>query len=472
MTPERNAPPFVSMVIPSHNRAPRLRRTLLALARQIRERSDVEIVVCADGCQDDTAAMARSLTDLPLSVIETPGLGPAGARNAGVDAARGSLLIFLDDDVEPGATFLAEHIKAHQDHPGSVVLGPYPPLPVASRKGFRLAVRQWWTHHFARLAESGHRMSYRDVLTGNLSLKAATWHLIGKFDPALRAHEDYEFGIRAIQAGVPVVYQPGAQGYHYEHETMQIDGAFGRARNEARADVAIARRHPEIGYEFKVGPWGRYLQRGTNEVVRAMFAARGRGDGLAHKAARLLLSLDKHGLRGRHIVLYGQLISYWYTRGLIDCFRSFAEWRAFALSFPEPRLEAPLAIDLRKGIEAAEEALDRMRPRHARLIYADEPVGDLPYAAGTEPWAARHLRPFLTRELGPAYLRVLAADGLIADSGPEGRRRLVKAITRMAPHYPIRHSPAVWNEQAQQWRAVPQSASDPMLPAEATVPSG
>jgi GT2 family glycosyltransferase len=471
MTVDRHGPPLVSIVIPSHNRAPRLRRTLLILAPQISDRSGVEIVVCADGCQDDTAAMARSLTDLPLSVIETPGLGPAGARNAGVDAARGSLLIFLDDDVEPGASFLAEHIKAHEEHPGAVVLGPYPPLPIASRSGFRLATRQWWTRHFESLAARGHRMSYRDVLTGNLSLNAATWQLIGKFDPALRAHEDYEFGIRAIQAGVPVVYRSGAHGYHYEHETMQLDRSFNRIRDEARADVAIARLHPEIGYEFKLGRWRRYLQLGTNEAVRAMFAAGGRGDKLAQKAAGLLHSLDKHGLRGRHIALYGQLMSYWYMRELSDCFGSFAEWRAFATSFPKPRLEPPLPIDLRKGIEAAEEVLDRTRPQHARLIYAGEPVGELPYAAGTEPWAARHLRPLLARGLAPAYLRVLAADGLIADSGPGGRRRMVKAITRMTRHYPIRHSPRVWEEQAEQWKAVPLSAGNPMLPAKAATSS-
>lgn len=460
MTTERRDPPLVSIIIPSHNRAPRLRRTLEALAPQIRERPDVEVLVCADGCQDETLAMARSLTDLPLSLIELPGLGPASARNAGAVAALGSLLIFLDDDVEPGETFLAAHIDAHEAHPGSVVLGPYPPLPVASCSAFRLHARQWWRQHFEALAEPGHRMSYRDVLTGNLSVTKSTWEIVGAFDPALRAHEDYEFGIRAIEAGVPVVYEPRAHAYHYEHETTQIEGAFVRARFEARADVAIARRHPEIGFELSAARWRRHFQRGTKQVVRATFAAGERGDELAHRSARLLQSLDKRGLRRPHAFLYGWLRDYWYTRGLTDCFPSFAEWRAIVRSFRIPRLEPPLAIDLRKGLEEAEEALDRTRPRHARLTYEDELVGELPFAAGTEPWAGRHLRPFLIRELGPAYLQALAMDGLIGDLGPVGRRRLAASIARMARHYPVRRPPYVWQEQAKQWQAVPLFAAD------------
>ena len=53
----------VSVIIPTHNRSASLRRTLDALRRQTYSLEQVEVVVVADGCIDDTVEMLNRCSD-------------------------------------------------------------------------------------------------------------------------------------------------------------------------------------------------------------------------------------------------------------------------------------------------------------------------------------------------------------------------------------------------------------------------
>ncbi|TNC71391.1 glycosyltransferase family 2 protein [Rubellimicrobium roseum] len=444
--------PSVSIVIPTHNRAERLEQTLGALERQTYPLAQMEIVVCADGCRDGTRALLDRLGHLPLSVVELPGLGPAGARNAGAAAARAPFLIFLDDDVEPLPDFVAAHVEAHEAQPQAAILGPYPPCPMASRSAFRLGVRHWWTQHFAALVEPGHRMRYTDVLTGNLSMARSTWDAIGGLDPRLRAREDYELGLRLIEGGVPVVVAPRAFGHHHEHETMLVDKSFRRSREEGRADILIAQTHPQARNDLKAVIWRRWSSRKSDLLDRLLLGG-GRGtDWIMDLLARLLPPLDRIGFRRLHSLLFRSLQSYWYIRGVGDRLPTFRAWRSFALEGRDPVGKPDLRLDLRDGIEAAEATLDRLRPGFVELRYGHRILGHLPRAIGAEPWAGRHLRPYLVRHLGPAYLRALAADDVIVPLTHDEFARLDTSLGYMAMHYGPRRSPWTWDEQYQQWR--------------------
>ena len=57
-----------------------------------------EILVVWDDSDDDTASLVRGFKDPRIRVIKGPGLGVSGGRNAGLAAAAGAFIAFLDHD--------------------------------------------------------------------------------------------------------------------------------------------------------------------------------------------------------------------------------------------------------------------------------------------------------------------------------------------------------------------------------------
>lgn len=90
----------VSVLIPTFNRREQLVSALQSVLRQTRTVD--EIVVVDDGSTDGTREMLDDFTqqyaDIPVLVIHQENRGPSAARNAGIKAASGELIAFLDDD--------------------------------------------------------------------------------------------------------------------------------------------------------------------------------------------------------------------------------------------------------------------------------------------------------------------------------------------------------------------------------------
>ena len=94
--------PMVSVVVPTAGRSPWLRQAVESALQQ--SYRNVEVVV-VDDCPDGMAESAWSIewgleTGERLRLIHSGGAGGAAARNAGVQAARGDWIAFLDDDAE------------------------------------------------------------------------------------------------------------------------------------------------------------------------------------------------------------------------------------------------------------------------------------------------------------------------------------------------------------------------------------
>jgi len=240
--------PTVSIIIPSHNRSSSQRRALDALHSQTYPLDLMSVIVVADSCIDDTLAMLQDYkAPFKLQVIDVNCRSAAIARNTGAATATGQLLLFLDDDIEALPPLVESHARVHRERPGSAVVGPYPPMQGGTRF-FDVEVRSWWEDKFYQMSEPGHRFTYQDLLSGNLSLDAGLFARLDGFDSAFGNcdGEDYEFGLRLLKADVSFVLADDAVTYHYEHETNNLDRSFRRSRQEGRSDVLIGRRHPEL----------------------------------------------------------------------------------------------------------------------------------------------------------------------------------------------------------------------------------
>lgn len=90
--------PIFSIVIPTYNRAERLKICLESLAKQTF--TSFEVLVCDDGSTDNTNEVIKQFSDkLDLTYLWEPNFGgPAKPRNNGIDKAKGEWICFLDSD--------------------------------------------------------------------------------------------------------------------------------------------------------------------------------------------------------------------------------------------------------------------------------------------------------------------------------------------------------------------------------------
>ncbi len=128
---------MIAFVIPAHDEAFEIRGTIDALhAATATLRLAHEIVVVADACSDDTAAIAREAGARVLAVDHRH---IAATRNSGARYATGDWLVFVDADTCVDATLLAAAMAALRD--GAVGGGANVRLSGATTTYQRIAMR-------------------------------------------------------------------------------------------------------------------------------------------------------------------------------------------------------------------------------------------------------------------------------------------------------------------------------------------
>jgi cellulose synthase/poly-beta-1,6-N-acetylglucosamine synthase-like glycosyltransferase len=220
-----------TVIIPTYNRPDLLRRQLACLAAQT---GDVlgEVLVCDDGSTTDTlAAMAPFEGRVPgLKRFWQPDLGfRAGqARNLGIRAAKGDILLFVDDDLLFPADFVERHVAAHRE-----VLNGGPARRVVL--GFRSRtmvppVGCVPTHEEMKGTDGDDRVELIGEDGEGIVGHPHPWFFVYSCNfsvpnlPEVRFDEDFEgwgmedteLGYRLVKAGWEVVVRPEARVLHVE----------------------------------------------------------------------------------------------------------------------------------------------------------------------------------------------------------------------------------------------------------------
>lgn len=224
--------PAVSVVIPTRGRPSLLLRAVRSvLAQSARQ---FELVVVLDGPDAATEAAAQTIEDTRVRIEALPeARGPAGARNAGVLAARAELIAFLDDDDEWHPDKLRIQLAELSSRDALTISAG---RVVARRPGRR--DRIWPT----RLPGPGeplgdyllarHGLRWGETLVHTSTIVAATALLRRlPFREDVR-HEDYDWLLRAGHAGATLAFVRTAEPL----ATWHIDDD--RPRNSRRSDPA------------------------------------------------------------------------------------------------------------------------------------------------------------------------------------------------------------------------------------------
>lgn len=381
--------PEVSVVIPSHNRRLSVLRTLEALARQSIDPQRFEVIVALDAPSDGSVEALKA-RDWPMTVRVTipDGRGASMARNTGAALAQADRLIFLDDDVEVNPEFIASHLRAGRENPDAVVLAEYAPA-VPDKGWFYDGLRNYWRDHYAEVKLPGHRFTYLDTFSGNMSLSRRLFDKVGGFDTTIQCREDYEIGYRLLLAGARLVFEEGAHGLHYD--MTDLARSMSRARAEGVGDVQIARKHLALFRMMRVANLTSGARSGR--VLRtAVFRFPGFGKTCARTVLALLPALQWLGLRGLWQRGYNAARLFHYYAGAASMLEFETELQDLSnLNTRAYREPDELTVDLMQGIPAISAQVTARRPRSLKIMFGSWQVNYLWDAPGAERLETRHL---------------------------------------------------------------------------------
>jgi glycosyltransferase involved in cell wall biosynthesis len=252
----------LSVVIPTKDRAPALARTLAALEAQQAGDASVEAIVVDNGSGDGTIDQMRGRAAnaaIPIRLLEQPDGGPAAARNAGVKAAVGEVLLFLGDDTEPeGPGLLRAHLDLHAARPeetygvlGRITWSPRSPVTPFMR---------WLENggpqfHYAEL-NSGPVDAASYFYSSHASVKRSLFERLGGFDERFptAAVEDTELGARLADAELELDYHPELLVLH-DHPTTPAQ-SLRRSVAVGRSAALYNRLRPERPHPGVQAPQG------------------------------------------------------------------------------------------------------------------------------------------------------------------------------------------------------------------------
>jgi GT2 family glycosyltransferase/glycosyltransferase involved in cell wall biosynthesis len=219
--------PAISVIIPTFNRAGMLTNTLESFAAQSIPKNRYEVIVVDDGSKDATPKVCGDFASrIQLKYLHIDNSGTSAAKNTGVLASRGKILVFFDDDDIADHHLLEEHLKTHEQHQAEniAVLGYTTWAPTLSITPLMRYVTDIGGFLFAYGdLKDGQMLDFTYLWAGRCSCKRSFLAKHGVFNRQFRAPgiEDIELGYRLSRFGLRVVFNRSAISYMTRAPTFE-----------------------------------------------------------------------------------------------------------------------------------------------------------------------------------------------------------------------------------------------------------
>lgn len=223
---------YLSIIIPTRNRSLLLEKAVRSLTVQTYSPDDFEVIIIDNGSTDATKDIVESYkSKLPhLIYVYEPSPGLHVGRHAGLEIARGDILVYADDDIEAFPTWLEGIAESFEDPSVALVGGnnlPHyetPPPPwVELLWNETLFGRANGTYSILDFGSAIQEIPPCYVWGCNFSirkevvLKVGGFHPDGMPDEFLRYRGDGESAVsrEVFDAGYKTIFNPKASVYHF-----------------------------------------------------------------------------------------------------------------------------------------------------------------------------------------------------------------------------------------------------------------
>jgi len=233
------AHPLVTVIIPAHGELPMTLRCLHAIARA-EAGLPFEVIVVDDASEPSLSDALAAVSGLRVIRL-TEHQGFVGAVNRGAEAARGSALLFLNNDTFVCSGWI-DALQARLSRRGVGMVGG---LLVSPDGGVQEAGGIIWRDGSATNYGRGRHpddpavshVREVDYCSGAcLMIEKDLFRDLGGFDVAFAPgyYEDVDLAFKVRQAGLRVEYEPRARVYHVEGGTAGLDTEVGMKRFQTR----------------------------------------------------------------------------------------------------------------------------------------------------------------------------------------------------------------------------------------------
>ena len=223
---------YISVIIPTYNRAPFLQKAVDSVLGQ--SHRQVELIVVDDGSEDNTAELMAEYRS-SIVYVRQENRGPASARNRGIEKARHDLLAFLDSDDRFEYRKLERQLAAMNRNPSCLISH---------------TEEIWYRRGRILNQKKRHRKNSGDIFSQSLKLCAVGMSTVmarrelfaryGLFDETYPCCEDYEFWLRvSAEERFLLVEEPLTIKHGGRDDQVSVINRIGMDRFRIRAIMKI-----------------------------------------------------------------------------------------------------------------------------------------------------------------------------------------------------------------------------------------